>query len=243
MPDPAVTPASQGPTAVERALVRWGRAVLCTVYGGVALLGLLHLDPRTTLIVTPFMCILVMGLRSSVHQALHATAATPSVGPLLPAAAVGALFAPFGTGVQQLGERGAYLFLAVLALTTALGCHWLYRAGIPAAEAADARSAAAPAAPAAPTAEATQLSRELVRQLALDHLVEEWRRSDELVHRASPADRGAAVEWRGLLLEELERRDPRGFSDWVLDGTARGPEHHLRAGSGGAPTGPEDPAR
>ena len=239
MPDRAVTPAGHGPTVVERALVRSGRAALGTVYGGVALLGLLHQDPAITLIVTPFMCILVMGLRSSVHQALHATAATPSLGPLLPAAAVGALFAPFGTGVQQLGERGAYLFLAVLALTTALGCHWLYRSGIPAAETADARSAAAPA---PPTAEATQLSRELLRRLALDYLVEEWRRSDELVHRASPADRGAAVEWRGLLLEELERRDPRGFSDWVLDGMARGPEHHIRAGSA-KPSGPDRPPR
>ncbi len=239
MPD-RIMPADQQPSGVERSLVRLGRVALGIPYVGVAFLGVLHLEPWTTLLVAPFFGILAAGLRWSIHRAEHPHA-TPSVALLLPAATVGALFAPFGVGTRLLGERGAYLVLFLIGLVIVLGVHWLYRLEVPTRPAvADDRSSAPPP---QPTESVRLPPHELLRTLTLDDLIEEWRRSDELFSRASPADRPAAAEWRGGLLDELERRDPRGFGEWVLDGTARGPEHHIRAGAGRAASGPDDPAR
>lgn len=226
----------QPPNTLERSLVRLARAALGVPYVGVAFLGVLHLDPWTTLLVALFLGVLTAGLRWSVHQAVH-PAATPSIDLLLPAATVGALFAPFQVGIQQLGERGAYLLLVMIGLLTVLGCHWLHRLEVPTGQAEVGDRRPSPPRPTEPA------DRELLQALTLDDLVDEWRRSDELFHRTSPTDRRAAVEWRGGLLDELERRDPRGFGDWVLDGMARGPEHHIRAGSDGAATGPDDTTR
>lgn len=239
MPDQTM-PADSGPSTLERSLVRVGRRTVGILYGGVALLGLLHLDLRTTLLVVPFFGILAAGLRWSIHEALHAES-TPSIQLLSPAATAGALFAPFAMGIQELGDRGAYLLIVLIGLLTILGFHWLYRLEVPVRPAAvDDRSSAPPP---RPTEAAHPPPHELLQALTLDDLVDEWRRSDELFHGTSPTDRRAAVEWRGVLLDELERRDPRGFGDWVLGGMARGPEHHIRAGSDGAATGPDDPAR
>ncbi len=240
MPDRTV-PEDQQPSGLERTLVRLGRVALGVPYVAVAFLGVLHLNPWTTLLVAPLLGVLATGLRWSIHRAEHPHA-TPSVALLLPAATVGALFAPFGVGTQLLGERGAYLFLFLTGLVIVLGAHWLHRLEVPTrpAAAADDRS---PAPPSRPTESAHLPPHELLRTLTLDDLIEEWRRSDELFHRASPADRRAAAEWRGGLLDELERRDPRGFDDWVLDGTTRGLEHHIRAGADRAATRPDDPAR
>ncbi len=239
MPD-RTEPPNDGPSELERSLVRLGRAALGISYVGVALLGVLHLDPWTTLLVAPFLGALVMRLRWSIHQALH-TEATPSIALLLPAAALGALFGPFGVGIRQLGDHGTYLLLVLFGLVTILGSHWLYRLEVPTGQAAvDGRP---PPPPPRPSEVARQPPRELLQRLTLDDLVDEWRRSDELFHRTSPPDRRAAVEWRGGLLDELERRDPRGFDEWVLDGTTAGPEHHIRAGSEETATGPDDSTR
>ena len=227
---------TQPPNTLERSLVRLARAALGVPYVGVALLGVLHLDPWTTLLVALFLGVLTASLRWSVHQAVH-PAATPSIDLLLPAATVGALFAPFQVGIQQLGERGAYLLLVMIGLLTVLGCHWLHRLEVPTGQAEVGDRRPSPPRPTEPA------DGELLQALTLDDLVDEWRRSDELFHRTSPADRPAAAEWRAGLLDELERRDPRGFGDWVLDGMARGPEHHIRAGSDGAATGPDDSTR
>jgi hypothetical protein len=206
----------------------------------VAFLGVLHLDPWTTLLVAPLLGVLVMGLRWSIHQAVHPEA-TPSLALLIPAATVGAVFAPFGVGIQQLGDHGAYVFLVMIGLLTILGSHWLYRLAVSTDQAAvDDRSSPPPP---RPTDAAHPSPHELLQTLTLDDLVDEWRRSDELFYRASLADRRAAAEWRGCLLDELERRDPRGFDDWVLDDTGHGPEHHIRASSDGAATGPDDSTR
>ncbi len=154
---------------------------------------------------------------------------------------MGALFAPFGVGIQQLGDRGAYLLLVLIGLLTILGSHWLYRLEVPTGQfAVDDRSSPPPS---RPTEAAHPPPHELLQTLTLDDLVDEWRRSDELFQRSSVTDRRAAVEWRGGLLDELERRDPRGFDDWVLDGMACGPERHIRAGSDGAATGPDESTR
>ncbi len=232
-------PSDGGPTGWERALVRSGRTTLGALYVGVALLGVLHLDVQTVLLAAPFFAAMAMVLRWQVHEA--SVAGNDSSISLLPAATVGALFAPFGMGVQQLGDRGAYLLLVLIGLLTALSCHWLARLEPPTAPAATGdRPRTSPPRPAAPTPAPPY---ELLRTLALDDLVDEWRRSAEQFPGTPDADRDAAVEWRGALLEELERRDPRGFADWVLDGTARGPEHHIRTGRDGATTRPDDPAR
>lgn len=233
-------PSDDGPTALERVLVRLGRTALGVLYVGMALLGVLHLDPLTMLLTAPFFSVLVACLRWSIHQTLHSEA-TPSIELLLPAATVGALFAPFGAGVQLLGDRGGYLMLVLIGLLTVLGSHWLYRLEVPTGRAAVEDRSAPP--PPRPAESAHHPPRELLQQLTLDDLADEWRRSGEPFHRTSPVDRRAAVEWRGALLDELERRDPQGFHDWVRSGMARGPERHLRAGRDGAPTGPDDSIR
>ena len=89
-----------GSSALETSLVRVGRRALGILYGGVALLGVLHLDPGTALLAVPFFGILAAGLRWSIHEALHAEA-TPSIQLLLPAATAGALFAPFGMASKR----------------------------------------------------------------------------------------------------------------------------------------------
>ncbi|MGY1706450.1 hypothetical protein ACI79C_17935 [Geodermatophilus sp. SYSU D00697] len=225
---------------METYLVRVGRWALGLLYGGVALLGVLHLDLRTTLLVLPLLGILAAGLRWSIHEALHAEA-TPSIPLLLPAATAGALFAPFAMGIESLGDRAAYPLIVLIGLVTILGFHWLHRLEAPAGRAAvDGQSSPSPA---RPTQTPPHPPHQLLHELTLEDLVGEWHRSDELFHRTSLADRRAAVAWRGSLLDELERRDPRGFGDWVLEGMTRGPEHHIRAGSDGAATGPDDPTR
>ncbi|WP_166487401.1 hypothetical protein [Geodermatophilus obscurus] len=217
-----------------------GRRALGILYGGVALFGVLHLDPSTTLLVVPFFAVLVMGLRWSMHQALLIEA-TPSIAFLLPAATVGALFAPFVMGIHQLGDRGVHLLLALVGLLTILGSHWLCRLEVPTGQAPVDGQSAPP--PPRSTEAPHHPPHELLQSLTLEDLVDEWRRSDELFHPTSLADPRAAADWRGGLLDELERRDPRGFDHWVLDGMTRGPEHHIRAGSDGAATGSDDPTR
>jgi len=239
MPD-RTRPADHGPSELERSLVRVGRRALGILYGGVALLGVLHLDPWTTLLVVPFFSILAAGLRWSMHEALHAEA-TPSIQLVLPAATAGALFAPFAMGIQELGDHGAYPLVVLIGLGTVLGSHWLYRLEVPTGQGAVDGQSAPP--PARPTEAPHHSPHELLQKLTLEDLVDEWHRSDELFHRTSLTDRRTAVDWRGGLLDELERRDPRGFGDWVLDGMTCGPEHHIRAGSDAAATGPDDSTR
>ncbi len=239
MPD-RTKPAEHGPSGLERSLVRVGRRALGILYGGVALLGVLYLDLWTTLLTVPFFSALAMGLRWSIHEALHA-GTTPSIQLLLPAATAGGLFAPFAMGIQELGDRGVYPLIVLIGLVTILGSHWLYRLEVPTGQASvDDQS---PAPPSTPAAVPAHPPRELLQTLTLEDLVDEWHRSDELFHRTSLTDRRAAVEWRGGLLDELERRDPRGFGHWVLGGMTRGPEHHIRAGSDEAATGSDDPTR
>jgi len=59
---------------------------------------------------------------------------------------------------------------------------------------------------------------------ATDELCLVWRRSDEELRRVPDDDpeRGQLAEVRQLLLAELERRDPAGFSRWLHGGAMAG---------------------
>ena len=83
--------------------------------------------------------------------------------------------------------------------------------------------------------------RTTVTGVATDELCLVWRRSDEELRRASDDDpeRGQLAEFRQLLLDEMERRDPAGFRRWLDEDAMAGtdPQSFLCPDSGFAEPG------
>ncbi len=126
------------------------------------------------------------------------------------------LLVPAVAGLELLGPRGAAVGLALL---SAAGM-WAVSAfpeSEPDASAAAIRRAAA--------------VRRSLPDLALDCLLEEWRRSGLVLEfRLSPRAFSTVAELRSLLVDELTRRDPAGVEQWLREGGD--PEEYLTGGTG-----------
>lgn len=74
---------------------------------------------------------------------------------------------------------------------------------------------------------------QLLRVLPLQALCDEWRSTGQPRRgRGSRAPDPAVVQLRTLLLEEMARRDPTGFSRWLQEGPDTPPERYLRDDQG-----------
>lgn len=212
---------------VGQCLARVATGALVTSYAGVALYGSLYTNVSILLLVAPVLgAVGAVGARS-VHRSLYRERAVPWTR-FLPAATACALFVPFARGVQHLGDIGGYVVLVIVGLFTVRAAVWAHTTELP----ADASlPAAEPSRPALRPPESPDQSscQELLQTLSLDDLIAEWCSSSRQLHPSSDRPRHTAVRWRETLLEELQRRDPRGFDNWLLDGMRRGPEHHLAA--------------
>lgn len=213
---------------LERSLLGLGRAVLGASYVAVALVGALYAGPPVLLVALGSgaagwaLARSVGRLVDSVRD--RADDAGPPRPGVLAVAAAAALFVPFCLGVGELGAVGAYLLLAQVGLLSIRGTLWIHRLD------AGARSAGASARTPLPEDQADSCPpHELLRTLSLDDLGAEWRATGGQVHRSSAAHRTAVVRWREAVLEEMRRRDPAGFDDWLFAGAADAPEGHLRA--------------
>ncbi|SFO59302.1 hypothetical protein SAMN05660359_04555 [Geodermatophilus obscurus] len=212
------------PSPTQRFLLRLAGAAILIPYVAVALFGSLFMRP-----VTLALCVVVLGaLGAAVRYDIHRTLGRRPVewlGPL-PAAAIAGLFAPFAKGVEQFGEAGGYLVLLLVVMFTLLSLLWADTLQVPPASSRTA-SRRAPSTAQPPEPPDPSSSRDLLQALSVKDLIAEWRRSGELLRPSSGAPRHAAAQWREALLEELRRRDPGGFDNWLLDGLQRGPEHHI----------------
>ena len=89
-----------------------------------------------------------------------------------------------------------------------------------------------------PSVRAAALARPPVRDLSMEELGREWRRTAAaLATTTDPATRGLLVRRRQEALDELERRDPAGVARWLSRGaTVDGdPAHHLRGDQAAGP--------
>lgn len=225
-----------------RSLLRGGRAALATTYVAVALVGALYSGPRILLVALGSGAAGWAVVRSVGRLLASVGDRVDDPGPprsgLLRVATATALFVPFCVGAGELGAVGGYLLLALVGLLSVRGTLWIH--GLDAA----ARSAGAGAREPLPEdpAEAGR-PHELLRTLPLEDLVAEWRATGGQVHRSSAARRHAVVRWREAVLEEIRRRDPAGFDEWLFAGAPDAPEGHLRAVADDPAPRPDDPGR
>ncbi len=217
---------------LRRSLMRFITVVLGTSYVGVALLGVLYTDARAVVLVVLAFggtgWVVTRSIRRVVDQA------RPPLSYGLGVATGASLFVPFSTGVQELGTGGVYLLLVQIGMLSVLGTVWAL--DLDTWTEPDATAGSAP--PCGDSAGRCP-PRELLRTLPLDDLITEWRTTAGQAHPASTGHRHAVVRWREALLDEIERRNPTGFENWLLSGS----EHHIRADSGGPATRPDDPTR
>lgn len=224
----------------ERGRCGWPRrahrltvGVLNVVYVAVALLGALSAHPAVTFLVVPAAGLLGAVLARVLHRSLHPGIEAPLTNHL-PAAVSTGLFAPFVIGMDDLGENSIYVYLAMVLLCAVAAVGWTH------ALEADGDAPVPHAPPRLTDAEISSL-RDLLRALPVDELLHEWRWTRSRL----PTDTHVALQVRELLLEEIQRRDPTGFREWLLDGIEHDPEHHIRGdgSDGSAARRPDGPGR
>ncbi len=213
--------------AVARRLGRLAAGGLVTSYVAVALLGAVYTPAVTLLVLALVLGGLGAAVEHSVHRTVYRDVPDTWTG-AWPTAVAAALFVPFAGGVHALGAAGGYLVMLLVLLFSVLSLVRAHDLAVPAAPSRTTGGAPRPASGEPGPADRSS-SHELLRALSVDDLIAEWRSSGGQLHPSSGVPQPTAVHWREALLEELRRRDPRGFDDWLLDGMRRGPEHHIAA--------------
>jgi hypothetical protein len=196
------------------------RILLKLLYTAIAMLGAL---------VAPILTISAIPALGAAGAGLYATLEPPWRRPeirptdlLAVGLAVGG-FAPFVAGVQALGDVGSLFILAVLGLLTAVAAHWLLTFE---------PSNAAVVPSSSPTGGVESL-RDVFRAAPIEWLFEEWRASQhQLTHNGGWAGVLDTASLRGLLLDEMQRRNPTGVERWLNEGAVWPPEHYLRRDDG-----------
>lgn len=230
-----------GTRRLGRRLLRAGTVASGAVSVGVALLGALYAGHRILLVVLVFGAVGWVVARSlrrladSVSGRADGTGLSLAGG--LPTATGAALLVPFCTGIRELGAVGAYLALLLAGLLSVHGTVWIHRLDAGARPAGTGGSAPPDGDP------GRCPPQELLRRLTLEDLAAEWHATAGEVDRAPGVDRHAVVRWRDAVLEEIRRRDPVGFDEWLLSGAAGTPGGHVRAVPEEPAPRPEDPTR
>ena len=195
------------------------------LYVGVALLGSLFTPPLLMLLVVP---VLVFGVAAMLIGTFrYCQQSWPSRRLVSSTALVTAGAVPFAHGVDVLGAAGQVVGVLVFALATVVATSRLN-----ALTAAELRAASSPHGsdghiPDAGPGDGQSLQ-ELLRSVPLEVLFTEWQAAQERTAGRSCSRHAApGVQARALLLDELERRDPVGFSSWLEEGAVAPPEHHI----------------
>lgn len=184
--------------------MRWGRVLVATTILTTALIGAVFTPSLWMLVYAPTLGVLLGGTVALADRDFPREPASRRL--VLQAAGTGVLLLPFGAALPALGSLGGVVVLVLLIGGPLVAADRLTEGEPEISDAAGLRSVL----PGLPTAA----------------LVETWSGTEELLR--SPRHRGQATELRGLLLDELTRRDPGGVAAWLAVGGAS-PEPHIRS--------------
>ena len=183
--------------------------------------------PATTLVLGFAVGVAGAVLVAVMHWSCREQGPAPYV--LLAASTTSAALVPFAQGISALGSAGPPLGLGMLILSAVVGGHWIASldpdSPAPTITATDRGACGHPL---STVAEDSSLT-ELLRVVPLDVLFSEWRRTEEELDANRSGHRyAAAVHIRGLLLTEMQYRDPAGVDRWLSEGRRGRPEHYIR---------------
>lgn len=202
---------------VQRA-VRLAQQILCGLYVAVALVGVLVTPPMVMLTVAPAVGLVAAGLLAVFFR--YCEQPPPGRRSVLVTAGAAAAIVPFNEAIQLLQGLGTGIALTVLVLGTIVGNFRWNTLEVRAS--ADGTRAGG----------ATSYT-ELLRVMPLETVFSEWRALEGGVG-ISPGEQHSpyVAQVRTLLLEEMQRRDPVGFSHWLGDGAVDDPERHIQGDQG-----------
>ena len=189
--------------------------------GGIvfALVGALTTPPYIVLVLAPACGILFASVVALVNPAFPRSSSARRT--VVFSWAGAALFVPCLAGIVQLGGIGAVVALVLVVLGCIVVGDWI----VEHSSASDRVAGVG--------MDVEQLER-MLHVLPTSALLREWRTAGEHMRTgADPDRRGEAIVIRGLLLEELSRRDPVGVDRW-LEGEEDAPEQYLRGDSDAA---------
>ncbi len=151
----------------------------------------------------------------------HASADDPQLPhPALAAAVAGGLPAALA-GSSAVGPWGGLLLVLLLTVATSLFGRWI---------SSDPRVRPSPARGRAPSPWDEELLREVVSALPTDVLLDEWQVTQRRL-TAPAGDRMWEVRLRGLLIDELQARDPLGTARWLSEGINHSPDRYIQRDS------------
>ncbi len=207
-----------GPSPWARSM-RACRAVLLLGGASFALVGALTSPPGVVLVLAPACGLFVGSVVALVNPAFPKSPSARRA--VVFSGAGGALLVPFLAGIGQFGTIGAVAALVLMVLGCVVVGDWIVEQSNGTDRGGEAGM------------DVEQLQ-QLIHVLPTSMLLREWRASGEDMQTGADPDRRAeAILARGLLLEELSRRDPEGVTRW-LEGEEDAPEQYLRGDSGAA---------
>ncbi|GAA4751321.1 hypothetical protein GCM10023328_37880 [Modestobacter marinus] len=183
--------------------VRVARLLLVVLYVGIALPGALVTPAPRMLLLAPLVGAFAAVVAGLVHPGFPAQPGARRA--VLGASAGSALAVPFAGGVGLLGPTGSWVVIGmVLLAATVVGC-WIADWDSAPLTVADPRRVA--------------VLRDFVGVLPTEALVREWWATcAPLQATTDPQERAALVRVRGLILDELVRRDPDAMARWLGEG-------------------------
>ncbi|MCZ2813004.1 hypothetical protein O2W15_16335 [Modestobacter sp. VKM Ac-2979] len=199
--------------------IRVLRLVLVVLYVGIALPGALVTPVPRMLLLAPLVgafAAVVAGLANPGFPA------QPRARRVVLAAFAGAvLTVPFASGVGLLGPSGAWLVIGMVLMAATVVASWIAECDSAPLPLSDPRRVAA--------------LRDFVSVLPTEALIREWRATVAPLQVATdPQERAALVRVRGLVLDELVRRDPEAVARWLEDGGPADPGTDVRRQRGPA---------
>jgi len=186
---------------------------------GVALLGALFSSAVMTLVVAPVAGIFGAGQLALVHPSFPGRRSARRA--VLLSGFGWAVMVPFVMGAVALGVVGAVLTVVLVLIGALL---------VVGAITDVCRRDAVPDSAGASVAGLE----ELVSGLPTATLLAEWEESASGLGSGDPGRRAAAIQFRGLLLAEMTRRDPAGVDRWLREGTGGTTDPHLPGDSDSA---------
>lgn len=191
--------------------------LLRTLYIGTALLGLLVTPPVIVLLLVPGLTVIAVTLLAGFIWYLEQR--WPSRRTLVATATATAALIPFSQAVHALQAVGTAISLTVIGLLTVVALAWIDQQSPHAARSAGSGDRVGD----------HQSLRDLLQVMPLETLLAEWRALDDLLDELrSTRDPATAAVGRALLLHELQRREPVGFSAWLASGATGPPDEHFR---------------
>lgn len=214
---PSGSPSSpSGARGSQHRAVRACAVLLRTLYAAVALFGVLVTPPVVMLLVVPGLTLGVVALLAALFW--YCQEHGPPRETVSGTAGATVAVVPFVQAVHVLEGLGTVVLFVVLGLLTVVGTGWLNSLPVDATSAPTARP---------PQAGGEPSLRDLLNTVPLETVFDEWRAlQQDLDARSRPSD-PAVARARALLLDEMQRRDPAGFSTWLAGGATEPPDGYI----------------